>query len=80
MELLPEEYCGQKSAWMNSEISHAWFHNSFIPTVREELSSLGLEPKLFWYWIIAVPTPMKKTSLVMMETSLPFTCHQMSLP
>ena len=45
MELLPVEYCGQKSAWMNSEIFHAWFHNSFIPTVRKELSSLGLEPK-----------------------------------
>ena len=39
------EYCGQKSAWMSSEIFHAWFHNSFIPTVRKELSSLGLEPK-----------------------------------
>ena len=45
IELLPVEYCGQKSAWMNSEIFHAWFHNSFIPTVRKELSSLGLEPK-----------------------------------
>ena len=45
MELLPVEYCSQKSAWMSSEIFHAWFHNSFIPTVRKELSSLGLEPK-----------------------------------
>ena len=27
------------------EIFNAWFHNSFIPTVRKELSSLGLEPK-----------------------------------
>jgi len=45
MELLPVEYCGQKSAWMSSEIFHASFQNSFIPTVRNELSSLGLEPK-----------------------------------
>ena len=45
MELLPVEYCGQKSAWMSSEIFHAWFHNSFISTVCKELSSLGLEPK-----------------------------------
>ena len=35
MELLPVEYCGQKRAWISSEIFHAWFHNSFIPTVRK---------------------------------------------
>ena len=45
MELLPVEYCGQKSAWMNSKIFPVWFHNSFISTLRKELSSLGLEPK-----------------------------------
>ena len=45
MELLPVEYCSQKSVWMNSKIFHAWFHNSFIPTVRKELSSLLLEPE-----------------------------------
>ena len=39
------EYCGQKSAWMSYKIFHAWFHNSFIPTVHKELSSLNLEPK-----------------------------------
>ena len=37
--------CGQKNAWMSFEIFHACFHNSFIPTVCKELSSLGLEPK-----------------------------------
>ena len=45
MDLLPVEYCGQKYAWMSFEIFHAWFHNSFIPMVRKELSSLGLEQK-----------------------------------
>jgi len=59
---------------------HAWFHNSFIPTVRKELSSLGLESKAVLALDIALPSPMKKISLVMMETSPPFTCHQMSLP
>jgi len=59
---------------------HAWFQNSFIPTVRIELSSLGLKPKAILVLDICPATPMKKISLVMMETSPPFTCHQMSLP
>ena len=80
MDLLPVEYCGQKSVWMSSEIFHAWFHNSFIPTVCKELSSLGLEPKAVLVLDNSLPTPVKKTSLVMMERSLPFTCHQISLP
>ena len=45
MDLLPVEYQGQKNAWMSTEIFHKWFHDSFVPTVRRELSSLGLEQK-----------------------------------
>ena len=46
MDLLPVEYCGQKNAWMSFDIFYGWFHQSFIPTVRKELCSLGLEPKV----------------------------------
>lgn len=43
--MLPVEYQSQQSAWMSTEIFHKWFYNSFVPTVRKELSSLGLEQK-----------------------------------
>ena len=39
MDLLPVKYCGQRSASM-TEIFHTWFHESFVPTVCEKLSSL----------------------------------------
>lgn len=42
MDLLPVKYCGQKNAWMSSELFHSWFHESFVPIVREKLLSLGL--------------------------------------
>ena len=45
MDLLPVKYCGHKSAWMTSEIFHTWFHDSFVPTVREKLALLGLSQK-----------------------------------
>ena len=44
-DLLPVEYQGQQNAWMSTEIFHKWFHDSFVPTVRRKLSSLGLEQK-----------------------------------
>ena len=42
MDLLPVKYCGQRNAWMSSELFHSWFHESFVPIVREKLLSLGL--------------------------------------
>ena len=45
MDLLPVEYQGQQNAWMSTEIFHKWFHDSYVPTVRRKLSSLGLEQK-----------------------------------
>ena len=42
MDLLPVECQGQQNAWMSTEIQ---FHDSFVPTVRRKLSSLGLEQK-----------------------------------
>ncbi len=44
-DLLPVKYSSQKNAWMNTAIFHDWFHLSFVPYVRDKLSSLGLEPK-----------------------------------
>ena len=89
MDFLPVEYSGQKSAWMRSEIFHAYFHShSFTDVPRftthsslrcAELSSLGLEPNVALVLDKCLPIPMKRTSLVMMEPSPHFTCHQMSL-
>ena len=45
MKLLPVVYNGQTNVWMTCDILHAWFHHSFVPTVRDELSKLGLLPK-----------------------------------
>lgn len=44
-DLLPVQYCGQKSAWMSCDIFHSWFHDTFVPAVRKELGALGLEKK-----------------------------------
>ena len=45
MGVLPVIYTGQNNAWMNTEIFHTWFHNSFIPLVRTHLTSIGQELK-----------------------------------
>ena len=45
MDLLPVQYSAQKSAWMNTDIFLEWFQDSFVPYVRKELTSLGLENK-----------------------------------
>ena len=45
MKLLPLKYSGQKSAWMTSALFHDWYHNTFVPYVREKLAALGLECK-----------------------------------
>jgi hypothetical protein len=44
-ELLPVLYEGQKNAWMTASLFKEWFHNNFVPHVREKLTSFGLEPK-----------------------------------
>ena len=45
MDLLPVQYFAQKNAWMNTDIFLEWFQDSFVPYVRKELTSLGLENK-----------------------------------
>ena len=45
MSLLPLKYSGQKNAWMNSGHFHDWFHNTFVPQVREKFTALGVECK-----------------------------------
>ena len=45
MDLLPVQYFAQKIAWMNTDIFLEWFQDSFVPYVRNELTSLGLENK-----------------------------------
>ena len=45
MDLLPLKYSGQKNAWMDSSLFHDRFHNNFVPYVRKELQSLGLEER-----------------------------------
>jgi len=45
MELLPVKYTNQKNAWMTTDQFMEWFHNDFVPHVREQLKSLGEEPK-----------------------------------
>ena len=42
MDLLPLKYSGQKNAWMDTSIFYDWFHQNFVPHVRDKLSSLGL--------------------------------------
>ena len=43
MDLFPVKYSGQKNAWMDTGLFYDWFHNDFIPYVREKLAALGLE-------------------------------------
>ena len=42
---LPVVYKNQKSAWMDLSIFEDWFHNDFVPGVREGLANLGQEQK-----------------------------------
>ena len=44
MDLLPVQFFSQ-NAWMNTDIFLEWFQDSFVPYVRKELTSLGLENK-----------------------------------
>ena len=43
MELLLVQYGGQKNAWIDSNIFHTWFHNTFNPHVREKLTAAGCD-------------------------------------
>ena len=45
MDLLPVQYFAQKNAWMNTDTFLEWFQDSFVPYVRKELTSIGLENK-----------------------------------
>lgn len=45
IKLLPVKYTNQKNAWMTTDQFMEWFHNDFVPHVREHLKSLGEETK-----------------------------------
>lgn len=45
MNALPVTYCAQKSAWMSQEIFIKWFHEVFVPNVKNDLQSKNLPPK-----------------------------------
>ena len=42
---MPVTYFNQKKAWMDTTIFKTWFHENFVPQVREHLRSKGLPEK-----------------------------------
>jgi hypothetical protein len=42
---LPVVYKGQKKAWVTREIFSEWFHQQFVPAVKEKMRELNLPPK-----------------------------------
>lgn len=40
---MPANYYGQETAWMDQDIFREWFHNNFVPSVRQHLRSQGLK-------------------------------------
>ncbi|GBL75216.1 Jerky -like [Araneus ventricosus] len=42
---LPVKYRNQRSAWVNSEIFEKWFHDDFVPHVKQHLAQPNLPPK-----------------------------------
>ena len=42
---LPLAYTHSKKAWMTSYLFSEWFHKTFVPAVRRELKSHGMEPR-----------------------------------
>ncbi|XP_070552481.1 jerky protein homolog-like [Ptychodera flava] len=45
MENLPVVYMASGNAWMTQSLFEEWFFNNFVPKVRCQLTSRGLEPK-----------------------------------
>ncbi|GBM76132.1 hypothetical protein AVEN_272978-1 [Araneus ventricosus] len=45
---LPVHYMHQESAWMNSSLLSEWFHDCFVPEVRENLKKVKLKKKRFY--------------------------------
>ena len=45
MDLLPVTYTNQCNSWMTADVFHNWFHNDFVPQVKDQLQFLGEEPK-----------------------------------
>lgn len=43
--VLPVKYYSQKNAWMSKNIFKEWFHNEFVPQVKEYLKKIGLPQK-----------------------------------
>ncbi len=46
MSKLPVHYFSLKKAWMNSEIFEKWFHNFFVPHVKQYCNDNGIEYKI----------------------------------
>lgn len=42
---LPLEYDASRNAWMTKSIFKKWFHNIFVPRVRQFSTETGIEPK-----------------------------------
>lgn len=42
---LPLQYDASKNAWMTRNIFQSWFHESFVPNVRQYSEKAGIEPK-----------------------------------
>lgn len=43
IKTMPAHYYAQETAWMDRDIFREWFHNHFVPSVREHLRSQGLK-------------------------------------
>lgn len=42
VKTMPVNYYSQETAWMDQEIFRTWFHEQFVPNVRQHLRYLGL--------------------------------------
>ena len=65
MSALPVTYMNQKNAWVDSHIFRTWFHKIFIPTVREKLKNMDLQPNALLLLTIVLLTLMKLKSQMM---------------
>ena len=43
IKTMPANYYGQETAWMDQDIFREWFHNQFVPSVRQHLRNQGLK-------------------------------------
>lgn len=43
IKTMPATYFAQETAWMDQDIFREWFHNHFVPSVRQHLRNQGLK-------------------------------------